>query len=122
MTGRPDVDSYLARTFDLARYNCWHMLRDVWMDLTGRDLGDRTPERISTEALLCRFDSDVPQFRELMWPRDPCIVLMTRPAVVPHVGAFFNRRVLQMTSSGASFMPLEVATAGFERARYFDDR
>ena len=65
---RLDVDSYLARRFHLARQNCWHVLRDAWLELTGDDLGDRTPERLSHAALVGRFDSDVPAFVELPAP------------------------------------------------------
>lgn len=119
MTGRVDVDSYLAWTFDLARRNCWHMLRAVWIDLTGEDLGDRTPERITTAALIGRFDTDVPAFRELPGPGEPSIVLMTRRGMVPHVGAHFGGRVLQMTAAGASYMPPALACVGFERVGHY---
>ena len=114
-----DVDKYLSRTFDLAEYNCWHCLREVWLELTGEDLGDRTPERITRATLVGRFETDVPAFRELAGPEEPSIVLMTRRGVVPHVGAYFGGRILQMTSSGASYMPPATACAGFERVGYY---
>jgi len=114
-----EVDRYLTRRFDLARSNCWHMLRDAWLELTGRDLGDRTPERITSAALIGRFDSDVPSFQRLQRPVDPCIVLMRAPGAVPHVGLYHRRRVLQMKSTGASFVPLEVATAGFSDVGFY---
>jgi hypothetical protein len=114
-----DVDAYLSRTFDLTRYNCWHFLRDVWMELTGEDLGDRTPERVSAASLIERFDRDVPAFRELPGPTEPSIVLMTRRGAIPHVGAFFGGRILQMTSFGPSYMDPATAAAGFESVRYY---
>ncbi len=114
-----DVGSYLARRFDLAQQNCWHLARDAWRDLTGLDLGDRTPETITHATLVGKFDSDVPAFRELAGPEDPCLVLMERRRFVPHVGVYIRRRVLQMTRQGASFVPLEVATAGFDRIGFY---
>lgn len=116
---RLNVDSYLARRFDLARQNCWHLVRDAWLELTGNDLGDRTPERITTAALMGRFDTDVPAFQLLAEPADPCIVLMRSPRAVPHVGIFHKRRVLQMTARGASFVPLDVATAGYSDVSFY---
>lgn len=113
------MDAYLARRFDLARQNCWHLVRDAWLELTGLDLGDRTPERITTAALIGRFDTDVPAFRRLQAPLDPCIVLMRSPGVVPHVGIFHKRRILQMTARGASFVPLEAATAGYREVSFY---
>lgn len=117
--GRVDVDKYLAKSFDLAHYNCWHLLREVWLELTGVDLGDRTPERITTNSLMRRFDTDVPTFQELAAPEDPSMVLMLRRGVIPHVGVYLRGRVLQMTSTGASYMLPEQACLGFDRVRYF---
>jgi len=110
---RLDIESYLLRRFDLERQNCWHLLRDAWLELTGRDLGDRTPEQITAAALVGRFRTDVPAFVRLPAPRDPCIVLMQRPRAIPHVGLFYRSKVLQMTHTGASFFPLDRATVGF---------
>jgi hypothetical protein len=117
--GRLDVDRYLARRFDLARQNCWHLVRDGWLELTGRDLGDRTPELLTAAALRGRFDSDVPAFEELPSPAEPSIVLMRRPRAVPHVGLYYRARVLQMTPRGASYLPLPAAIAGFPDVRFY---
>lgn len=116
---RIDVDKYLSWSFHLAERNCWHMLRAAWLDLTGQDLGDRTPELITKSALLGRFETDVPAFRLLDGPEDPSIVLMTRRGVVPHVGAFFGGRILQVTPAGASYLPPAQACVGFELVRYY---
>lgn len=113
------VDLYLARKFDLARQNCWHLVRDAWLEMTGVDLGDRTPARITAAALCGRFDSDVPAFRQLPGPQDPCIVLMRSPGAVPHVGIYHKRRILQMTQRGASFVPLESATSGYRDVGFY---
>lgn len=115
-----NVDSYLARRFDLATQNCWHLARDAWLELTGVDLGDRTPETISAATLMQRFDSDVPVFEKLAKPVDPCLVLMRRPGLVPHVGVFYRGRILQMTRKrGACFEPLHHATAGFTDVGFY---
>jgi hypothetical protein len=114
-----NVAPYLARRFDLAESNCWHLTRDAWLELTGLDLGDRTPERITTAALIGRFASDVPTFTRLEQPVDPCVVLMRRPGAVPHVGVYMSGRVLQMTPTGASFLPMRAATIGFPLVEFY---
>ena len=115
-----DPNHYLGRRFDLARQNCWHVARDAWMDLTGRDLGDRTPERLSRAALTGRFDHDVPAGFELLpGPAEPCLVLMTRPSEVPHVGVFTRGRILQMQPGGVTFLPVGRATVGFVEVGYY---
>ena len=113
-----EIDRYLVRRFDLVHQNCWHLVRDAWRDLTGVDLGDRTPQRITKAALVGRFDTDVPAFAKLDTPADPCIVLMTSEGAVPHVGVFVRGKVLQMTQGGASYMPLGIATLGYEVGYY----
>lgn len=114
-----NVDHYLAWRFDLVKRNCWHLTQAAWLDLTGNDLGDRTPDRITAATLSGRFDTDVPEFTRLPAAADPCIVLMRAPGSVPHVGVFYRGRVLQMTSGGASFLPLPVATRGYPSVEFY---
>ncbi len=112
------LEPYLSRRFDMATQNCWHMLRDAWSELTGEDIGDRTPERITRAALIGRFDTDVPEFERLAAPCDPCIVLMRSAGVVPHVGLLWRRKVLQMTHAGPSYVPLGMATMGHDEVSF----
>lgn len=113
---------YLARRFNLRDQNCWHLARDAWLELTGQDLGDRTPEQLTKAALLGRFDSDVPAFARLARPQDPCLVLFARGRDVPHVGVYTGGRVLQMTASGASYMPMAQARHGYSEVGYYVDQ
>lgn len=113
------VDSYLVRRFDRATQNCWHVARDAWLELTGVDLGDRTPAELTARALIARFDSDVPAFKRLPGPTDPCLVLMRRAGVVPHVGVYYRRRVLQMQVRGPSYVPLADACRGFGPPEFY---
>lgn len=114
-----EIDPYLARRFDLASQNCWHVLRDAWLELTGTDLGDRTPDRISRAAMSQRFDTDVPAFQKLDVPASPCIVLMKHATSVPHVGLYWKRKVLQMGPNGPSFLPLYSAVAGYTQVGFY---
>lgn len=107
------VDRYLAWRFHLRKSNCWHIVRAGWLELTGNDIGDRTPATITAATLNRTFDVDVPTFRKLADPISPCIVLMVQRGAVPHVGLYYRGRVLQMTMRGASYMPLGPATAGY---------
>lgn len=117
--GRIDIDSYMARPYHLVRSNCWHLVDDAWFELTGIRLGDRTPERITRDALMNRFRDDVPDFVLLPGPREPSIVLMRNPGVVPHVGVYVTGKVLQMTRTGVSFTPPRMATLGFRDVGYY---
>jgi hypothetical protein len=113
------VDPYLSRRYNLATQNCWHLVQDAWLELTGVDLGDRTPERITTAALLGRFDNDVPTFTLLDKPVSPCVALFRRPGMIPHVGVFYRGKILQMAVSGPSYVDPDVAKQGFHTLEYY---
>jgi hypothetical protein len=112
-----NIDAYLTRR--PRGENCWQAVQMIWLDLTGVDLGDRTPERIAKEALLSRFDTDVPGFEQQSGPVDPSIVLMRSPGVVPHVGVFMRGKVLQLAGGRYSFRPVEEATTGWDKVGFY---
>jgi hypothetical protein len=91
----------------------------IWLDITGTDLGDRTPDRIAKEALMARFDADVPAFTLQDGPVDPSIVLMRSPGLVPHVGVYMRGRVLQLWGGRYSFLSLTAATAGWKEVDFY---
>lgn len=112
------IDKYMTRRVGPTE-NCWHIVRDVWLDATGKDIGDRTPERMTKAALIGRFDSEVPTFTKLDRPADPSIVLMRSPLRVPHVGIFVRGGILQMTGKSYSFSKPEIATIGWAEVGYY---
>lgn len=116
-----DIDSYLARRFNIWDYNCWHLVRDAWRDITGRDIGDRTPAVITKAALRDTFTTDVPTFTSHDKPVEPCIVLMQNPPAVPHVGIYTGGKVLQITEKGVSYLPIAQACAGYGKIGFYSD-
>lgn len=113
-----NIDAYLMRR-PAPGENCWHAVQMIWLDLTGEDLGDRTPERIAKEALLQRFDTDVRGFTDQGGPVDPSIALMRSPGVVPHVGVYMRGKVLQLWGGRYSFLSLSLARAGWNEVRFY---
>jgi hypothetical protein len=95
-------DDYMGRTFDMRTSNCWHLVRDVWMAMTGVDLGDLTPERTDTSSLddAVWAAVDGHRFIQLERPEQPCIVLMRRRREMPHVGVLVRWRLLHNTPKG----------------------
>jgi hypothetical protein len=111
-------DQYLARAYDHRRYNCLHFARDVMLDLTGVDIGERLAGVLDPETRTLgkrHFDA----FRRLETPESPCLVFMSRRRGEPHVGVFARGRVLHIRERGVQFQPLEVAALGFEIVRYY---
>lgn len=115
-----NVDKYFNRNFDLATYNCWDFLREVWLDLTGNDVGKRTPQPPTALAMRRKFIKEQSDFKEIDAPKEPCIVLMCRVKTTPHVGVFLRNKVLSISERGVTFVPIAVATHGFTDIRYFE--
>lgn len=117
-------DDYMGRRFNLKRYNCWHLARDVWRDMTGLDLGDLTPHSTGRAALsrAAVEAADGAQFVHLSEPRDPCIVLMMRRRRQPHVGVMMRRRVLHLTERGVLHQELSDLRGEFDQFEYYVPR
>lgn len=113
------VDRYLGREFDRERYNCWDMLREAWLELTGVDIGHRTPMPPTALAIRRRFDQEEAEFVRLAAPRSPSIVLMRRPRLIPHVGLFWRDKVLHIGPEGARYEPPHQASHGFTEVRFY---
>lgn len=113
-------DDLLLKRFDIRKYNCWDLTREVWLRLTGQDLG--TPELMHYTAP--EFNDvvdawDGARYREIVGPVSPCIVLMQRPRHMPHVGVFYQGRVIHIRRAGVQYQPIEVTSLGFTNIRYY---
>lgn len=106
------VDPYLARPYERARYDCWDMLREAWLELTGFDIGSRPTAPAAALAIWRRFE-------RLAEPRSPAIVLMRRPRLVSHVGLFWRGRVLHNQPAGVHYERLEIARLGFPEVGFY---
>lgn len=113
------VDRYLDRRFDKARYNCFDFAREVWKELTGVDLGAQTPEDISISAFTARALFVANSLEKLDAPVDPCLVLMRRARIEPHVGVYYRGRVLHLKPTGVQYMPLDQVTAAYTTITFY---
>jgi hypothetical protein len=113
-------DDLLTKRFDLRQYNCWDLVREVWLRLTGLDLG--TPElthhsRFEYEDVVEAWEGV--RYTAIEKPQSPCIVLMQRPRHIPHVGVYYEGRVIHIRRAGPQYQPIEVASLGFTTVRYY---
>ncbi len=114
-------DDYMGRAFDLKQYNCWSLVRDVWRDMTGLDLGDLTPRRAGLAALQAAADeaSEGPGFQRLDKPAQACIVLLHRKRDMPHVGVLLRGKLLHMTPMGVRHEHLAYVAREFQSVEYY---
>lgn len=112
------VDAYLAKTFDLHQYNCWNFACDIWFDLTGTRLHtDIEDFRVNALHHTATIQSE--RLQKIPVAESPCLVLMQRKHVNPHVGVFYNNRVLHLGPRGAAYTPFHNATFGFTAVSYY---
>lgn len=114
------LDEFLLRQFNLRTYNCWDLVREVWLRLTDQDLG--SPELLHYTAMEFSDVVDTWQdvrYREIPSPQSPCIVLMQRPRHMPHVGVFYKNRVIHIRRAGVQYQPIEVASLGFTTVKWY---
>lgn len=112
------VDQYLARQYDERNYNCLHFTRDVWLDHTGVDITEHL-QNVFTPGRRTGFKKSLSAFERIDAPVDPCLVMMHRPRVAPHIGVFLRGKVLHIWERGVEFLPVALASRGFDSVRYY---
>jgi len=113
------IDPLFSKRYDRQAYNCAHFLVDAWRHVTGEDLGDRLAGFLRPPAARAVDWGQRHGFAPLDRPCSPCIVAMHRPRTVPHVGMFYRSRVLHLHERGVEYQPLDVASRGFTKLRYY---
>lgn len=113
------LDDLFDRTYDRVNYNCAHFVSEAWPVVTGQGLPDAfagflLPPSDRTATLPQRAS-----FERLSDPASPCLVLMDRPGATPHVGIWYNGKVLHLTELGVNYQPLDVANNGFSKTRFY---
>jgi hypothetical protein len=112
------IDPFFNRVHT-KNYNCLDFVREVWLELTGRDIIERLPGLLDESKGKRAGLSGIRQFTRLEKPRNPCLVLMQRAHTEPHIGIYLNRRILHLHERGVEFQPLLVARAYFTSIKYY---
>lgn len=120
-----------TREFSWRHYNCGHYTREVWMTLTGVDLGLRMPERITREDLVRAFTKGEGDLvgtilEEIPEPEDPCLVLLGKgPLNVPHCGVYHAGALLHLPKNDRvqhQQLHSVMTEGGFTSIRYFRNK
>lgn len=114
------VDKYLLKVHDMVNYNCWDFIREVWMELTGEDIGHRTPAVATRKNMRDKFEREEIHFMRIQEPIDPCLVMFLRRRMLPHVGVYYNKKVLHLPEkSNGKYQPLNIVGMGFLETRFY---
>lgn len=110
------LDAFLDRRKS-PTYKCFHHAAEVWEHITGERLQDRVASYVEHGALSL---ADARGFKQLDKPTSPCLILMENANDdEPHLGVFFERKVMHLAAHGAEYQPMVVATIGFKKVRFY---
>jgi len=103
-------------------YNCLDFAREAWLLVAGD--GDVKAKLDALSAGVHAEDgrvilSAVRGFRKLDKPVSPCFVVMQRSKMQPHIGVFYNGRVLHLKENGVEYQPVQVARRYFTKIGYY---
>jgi hypothetical protein len=113
------LDGFFGRAYHRRHYNCAHFAIDIWEHLHRRPVvasfyGFLIPGNVS--GGLGHADG----VTWLTQPRDPCFVLMRSTVIPPHVGVFYQGKIIHLAGNHkVQYQPLDVVTVGYTRVRYF---
>jgi hypothetical protein len=113
------IDKFLSKTYDKNNYNCAHFTVDVYKHLTGVDI-----ESNLKGLLFPLYDNHATLelrkgFTRLQSPESPCIVLFSGKGIEPHVGVYYNGRVIHLGDSGAQYVDIDIIKISFKTVRYY---
>ena len=112
------MDQFFNRRYSTGSYNCAHFTIEVWKHLTGQDLNEALHGFLCAPSKRQVDLSNARRIRLLKKPEPLCLVLMQRPGFA-HVGIWRKNRVLHLVETGVQFMPIEVASLGYSKIRFF---
>lgn len=112
------MDKYFGKIYNHKDYTCLHFVKDVWKEYTGKDIS-KLLERFFNEDFRKANKVYLRNFKQLEKLEDPCIVVLTRPRTIAHMGIFIRGRVLHLTERGTEYQPLDIVRLGFTNIRFF---
>ena len=113
------IDRFLAKSYNANSYHCAHLVVDVWAFIKGEDL---TPHLLPTLTPLSQVktpDNCKVKFKSLSKPKTTCLVLMRGVKRNPHIGVFYEGRVLHLTEGGVRFDRLGTCKTLYQNMRFY---
>lgn len=120
-----DFRKFYGKEFHWRNYNCWDFTREVWKDAGGVDIGSRQPREWTSAGFREAFaeqEHDVSGriVQRLDQPENPCLVMLTRPGVLSHVGVYVRGKLFHLHPfKGVVLEPLEIVAMGFDEVRFY---
>jgi hypothetical protein len=112
------IDKFLDR-MPSKDYNCLDFVREVWLEIVGTDLKEQLDKMCFSVSCESISLASLHHFTRYSKPVNPCFVVMQRLRLSPHIGIFYNGRILHMTEQGVEYQPIQVAKRYFTKIGYY---
>jgi hypothetical protein len=112
---------YNLGPYDEENYNCLHFFTEVWERLTGEPVAERFAGLLGGDLQARSVTrANLTTLTPLKAPESPCMAILRRPRITPHVGIYLERRILHIQPRlGVQFQPVEIAALGFKKVSYY---
>jgi hypothetical protein len=113
------IDCFLDRT-QKPGYDCLDFACDTWDYLKPDPNDDRLKNFRDSRIVDPRVTFDIVRsFTKLKQPQNPCLVVMHKANIEPHIGVFYEDRILHLPSTCVKFDLPDVAKAFYDRVDYY---
>ena len=101
-------------------YTCANFVKDALLHLTGFDFSDQLKGFLLPVGNIEILAACKNNFELIKCPQNNALVVMRRANNPPHVGVWYNNKVLHLSEfSGVQYQPLEIAALGFTKTRFY---
>lgn len=115
-----NIDKYLDKKYDEAKYNCASFVCELWKDLKGDDISSALGECSKHRSNRKVYAHSLAAFERLEAPQSPCIALFQINRREPHVGIWLEGKILHITQKGVEWNCLELVMLNFNKVRFYN--
>ena len=111
-----DLKRFILKRHDYQKYNCYDFARDVWLELTGVDIGARSGDLRSVMRLFPKREG---MGARLTAPSGLCVFVSSSEREWPHIGIVIDGNAFHLPEGGARFEPLSALS--FEKIEFYEN-
>jgi hypothetical protein len=100
-------------------YTCLHFSEEIWEYVTGCKLNGKLVDLYDPKPSSAKLVKTLHDFKRILKPISPCLVLMTQHGKEPHIGVFVDNKVIHLGPNVPEYVPLDLAGRGFTHFRYY---
>jgi hypothetical protein len=113
------IDKLLSLEYNGESYNCAHFTSEAYELLTGKGIDNNLKGLLfplKDASVLIDMKS---KWKRLNSPISPCIAVFTGKQKDPHVGVYYNHKILHITELGVQYVEPSLVLCKFNNMRFY---